>query len=451
MKYYSKLAIFLLLLLVVAFPLIGDDFEDDLFGSSDEGDALFESSDEDSMFSSGDSFIMQVEETDKELGSLLLTQEDDKVRIGGSFSFNAAPGFYWNTGTNDVEGTFSGSLDSTTFIDARISENVRAYSAYSLSYPLVDTRVVTTTPRLSFELTELFADFTYNDSLFIRAGKQVINWGVGYFYSPADLLNLSDIDPTNATESVEGPVALKLNASLGVDNLYAYVVFPPTLTDPADLAYAIKYEKVLGGTELGFGGYYRYDNPPAAMLTFSSGIGQIALFGEAMVQYGSNKTFITGPGATATYDDRFFFLGTIGGRYTYSASESDFSFSVLAQYFYNGEGYENTDMYDYAPLLIGTSQISISDLLNPGRHYVGTSVSASFSQDLSASVLLLANMTDFSGLVIPSISYSGIDNISISLSSRLNYGADGSEYIYFASSTRYFSPSLSITFGVLNF
>ena len=39
-----------------------------------------------------------------------------------------------------------------------------------------------------FHVSELFSDFQFRDTLFFRAGKQTINWGVGYFFSPADLL-----------------------------------------------------------------------------------------------------------------------------------------------------------------------------------------------------------------------------------------------------------------------
>ncbi|MDC7245626.1 MAG: hypothetical protein PQJ47_06915 [Sphaerochaetaceae bacterium] len=457
MARYSKTAVTVLLIfLCSAFTAGADAFEDELFGTSDQSESafftddeedLFGSSDEQSLFSEDGDFIVDVEQTDKSLDTLLLSEEDETVRIGGNFSFTAKPGFTWDY-DDQMEGTFSGSIETLTFIDARVSDDVRVYSSFTYDHSLAENT-------FEFAMKEAFADLTFGDNIFIRAGKQIINWGVGYFFSPADVLNLSDIDPTNVSDDVEGPVAVKMNVSLGIDNLYAYVILPPSIEDPSDLAYAVKYEKVIGGTELGFGGYYRYDNPPSAQITFSSGIGEIALFGEGVLQYGSNKTFITGNDTTATYDDRFYFLGTVGGMYTYSSSESDFSLSAVGQYFYNGEGYEDTEMYDYVPSVL--TQIELSDLLLPGRHYIGATLSASFTDDLGASVLVISNMTDFSGLVIPSITYSGIDNLSISLSANLNYGSDGTEYVFALDETyqivypRYLSPSLSITFGSISF
>ncbi len=447
----------LLLISVIFTPIFSDSLEDSLFGdtSADTSlDDMFGQSDDPFASSSEDPFIVQVQETEKSLDTLLLTQDESGLRIGGDFSFTAKPGFTWYPTTDDISATFSGSLDSSLFLDARMSEDTRFYTTLSISYPIVGNA----TNNADFSLKEIFADITYNDVLFFRVGKQTINWGVGYFFSPADLLNLSDIDPLNATGDVEGPVAIKMNAPIGIDNLYAYIILPPSLTDASDIAYAVKYEKVFSKTELGFGAYYRYDNPPAAMVTFSSGIGEIGLFGEAVLQYGSNKTFITGtsaPFGTITYDDKFFFLGTIGGNFTYSAPESDFSLSILAQYFYNGEGYANTDFYDGVPTLLFSESITIKDILNPGMHYVASNISFTFTKNLSVSVLLLGNMTDFSGIVQPSITYNGIKNFKVSLSSGITYGKDGTEFTQdftsLSDSPWSISPGVSITFGVFDF
>ena len=435
-------------------------FEEDLFGTTTEED-LFGSESDDDLFgeSSGDSFITQVEETDKSLQTILLTQDEGGVRVGGSFSFNGTPGFTWYPSEEEVDATFSGSIDSELFIDARMSEDTRVYSSFGITYPFVSPDSNPTEP--TYSLKELFADITYNDSLFFRIGKQTINWGVGYFFSPADLLNLSDIDPLNTSGDLEGPIAIKLNAPIGVDNLYAYIISPPTLTDASDLAYAVKLEKVINKTEVGFGAYYRYDNPPAAMLTFSSGLGQIAMFGEAVLQYGSNKNFIieTAPSTftTTTYKDKFFFLGTIGGNYTYTAPASDFAFSIAAQYFFNGEGYDNTDFYDEVPSLLITpgSSLSIKDLNNPGMHYAALTTSFSFNKHIGTSVTALSNLSDGSGIIIPRIIYTGIKNLTVSLDTRFTFGKDGTEYTQSMSSIGdsawSISPSVSITFGILNF
>ena len=48
---------------------------------------------------------------------------------------------------------------------------------------------------VSLALSELFADFDVDNRVFVRAGKQTVNWGVGTFFSPANLINLDEIDP----------------------------------------------------------------------------------------------------------------------------------------------------------------------------------------------------------------------------------------------------------------
>ena len=57
------------------------------------------------------------------------------------------------------------------------------------------------TEAADFSLHELFLDYTLLDKLYLRAGKQTINWGVGYFFSPADVINVGRIDPFDAEGS----------------------------------------------------------------------------------------------------------------------------------------------------------------------------------------------------------------------------------------------------------
>ena len=131
---------------------------------------------------------------------------------------------------------------------------------------------------------ELFADFQWKDWAFFRVGKHTIQWGVGYFFSPADVLNLVSIDPMDPTAEREGPISLKTHVPFGQNNAYLYVI-ANDITHPAEIAVAPKVEVVLGGYELGAGGFVQKDLPAGLMLTATGPLGKLDLFGEAVLQY----------------------------------------------------------------------------------------------------------------------------------------------------------------------
>ena len=101
-------------------------------------------------------------------------------------------------------------LDGSLFLDARPSRDFRAFAKVK-----GDVRLTESPLDPNLRLHELFADFVLGDRAFFRVGKQTINWGVGYFFSPADIINVGRIDPENPEAEREGPVALRLNLPCG--------------------------------------------------------------------------------------------------------------------------------------------------------------------------------------------------------------------------------------------
>ncbi|HWP68519.1 MAG TPA: hypothetical protein VN437_04395, partial [Rectinemataceae bacterium] len=170
----------------------------------------------------------------------------------------------------------------------------------------------------------------------------------------------------------------------------------------------------------------------------------------AMLSRGSAKTFVTGiSGAspyvltsnTASNRENLYFSASTGFMYS---SQKD-NFTVIGQYYYNGEGYSN----DNRKTLVADAQAAI--LLNPplaksymgalaslaygsGMHYAAISISKSelFFEDLSASAIVIANLSDGSGIVKPSVSWAVLDNFSLTLSPTFIFGPADGEYAFLA-------------------
>jgi hypothetical protein len=455
--------------------------------------------DEDAMFGSEDMVETVTESAAGSAVQSLLVSES--VRVGGSFSGSAESSWTWNDpweGTIDITATddygLEPALSALLFFDARPTEESRFYGSLKTSWPFTtSTSVLTTakpltTPAPGDEVTmsstsitvpevevfELFSDFSWNDSLYFRFGKQTVNWGVGYFFSPANILNLQEIDPTDPTAQLEGPVACRaLYPVPGTQhNLWAYTVFDSETMKPEDTAVAAKAEFVLGGWELGVGGYYQKDDPIRGMLTASGSVGQFSVFGEATLSRGSGRSWVTsvsptlaltGFVSTETDDESFFFQGTTGFRY----SNSDANITVMGQYLYDGEGYSNDDRearIDEAvasetaiKAILAASGQDADELFSrflkgliygSGQHYAAATFSKSelLVDDLSFSLFAMGNLSDFSGYIKPTLSYAFFDGLSLSTSASFAAGYDNGEYVVL-NDGRALSLSVSLTLG----
>ncbi|HUW71051.1 MAG TPA: hypothetical protein VMX33_12545 [bacterium] len=420
---------------------------------------------EDDLFGSGDMVETITESSQGSAVKDLLTT--DTVRVGGSLTGTVTTTWQWNDPWSNGL-TLSDSygltpeLSALLFFDGRPSESTRFYGSVKSAWPFMaktavldssGTKTGDTVDVPNLQVFELFSDFSWNDSLYMRFGKQTINWGVGYFYSPANIMNLQQIDPTDPTAQLEGPVALRAMVPIkGTQhNIWGYAVFDSATMKPEDTALAAKAELVFGGWELGLGGYYKKDDPIRGMVTAVGSIRDISLFGEATVSRGSSRTWVTEVTTdpltnfitTTTDDTSLFFKGTAGFRY----SNSTDNWSLLAQYLYDGEGYSNTDREarieeaynneDAIKATLGPNADTLFStflkglILNSGRHYAALSFSKSkfLTDDLTVSLFAMGNLSDFSVYIKPSLSYAFFDGLSMSLSPFFAFGFDSGEYV----------------------
>jgi hypothetical protein len=356
-----------------------------------------------------------------------------KLEWGGSFEsrFTAEWGWDGYAGTwDDLIAPSAATLDSRVaadlFFDARPARDFRVFGKFKAAYAydpatsdfLFDARIF-----------ELFSDFSWKDRVFFRVGKHTIQWGVGYFFSPADVLNLVSIDPKDPTAEREGPVSLKAQVPFGQHNAYLYLITNDIL-HPSEIGVAPKVELVIGGYELGLGGLYQKNLAPKGMVTVTGPLANIDLFGEAVVQYGSDRRYVRADGPYEVYriEDRWLFSGSAGATYV----NPDWNLLVCCQYFCNGQGYETFDatLAALAAAAIAAGDLSAADLLYTGRHYLAATVSWSkiLDSDFALSLLYLANLADGSGMIQPSLSWTLLEHATLTVGAQLPYGVTGDEY-----------------------
>lgn len=329
-------------LVVFNFALFSQS-DDDLFGSDDD------------FFS--DDLIEEVEDVSakSDLSKGLLF-ENGSVKIGGNFTTQIDTSFLlYADDDKDFLEHFSDTeikpnVGAYLTVDARPKQDLRMYSKFGLRYPFSSKAVseatteaidipyvgtyyktdVTTSISDWIYLKEIFTDFSIADTAFFRFGLHTVTWGTGYFFSPvSDIINTTMIDPENTQAQVDGCFNLRTQITFPDSQNCLWLYMLPAFDYAKNCAFAGKYDLVLGGWELGLGGYWKYEHSPKVTFTASGSIKKLNLFGEAVFQYGSDREWYEDKDKTAI------FKATAGFSYMWN----DPSIMIAGQYLYDGNNF----------------------------------------------------------------------------------------------------------------
>ncbi|AHC13757.1 hypothetical protein L21SP2_0317 [Salinispira pacifica] len=463
----------------------GDVNEDDLFGGSE--DDMFGGSESGggSDSGSGDGMIEEIGEPGEDDGddsqayTEFLTSE--AVQIGGSLSSSLSNYWSWSEypGSDDapddqeVNDQLGINLRGTVYLNARPSTDLRVYMKVKTSYPfssgtqvldsatyipdipetptedeegVATTSTTVETPNL--DIFEFYSDVNWNQRLFFRFGKQTVNWGVGYFWSPGDFISLVPIDPDDPEAEREGPVAIKASLPFGLNMIDAYLIGDETVREFSELGVAGKASLYLAPVEIELGAGYQKDRPFRVMSTARLPLRDITFFGEGRLSFGRQGSVVSDPGdldvepvpelPVFEEDDATYFSGTAGFLYLKSdLFESKTDLNLIAQYFFQGEGYDGSEYVRALAYGLSTGEIQSDQLGNTGRHYTALSLGLNqlFLEDLSLSSFWQANWSDMSGQINSSLTYRFFDGLSLSAGVITAYGESPSEYVSLGSFT----------------
>ena len=385
-----------------------------------------------------------------DLKTATLALESNKLRIGGSLNAELGLKYVWAdpyTKKSNVKEAFLNpevaqlrpTIGANLFFDARPIQDLKLYGKFIFEFPFeknlngkisvpkslvppngVDIPVsVNGSP--NFKIWEMYTDFSAKDIAFFRFGKHTVKWGTGYFYSPADVINISRIDPEKPTADREGPVSLRTHIVIPKTqyNIWLYLLPDTETFKPQYTAGAAKAEFVFGDWELGVGGWYRYEKAPRLITTLSGSIaGKVAVFAEGVFAWGSDYTYYKDDDALTPYTvkNKPFFQATLGGSYSNADSHTMLAF----QYYYNGFGYANTKaadrIADTAVAALGKQNFTdpslkkyenIAAMGNRGRHYIAFTVSQNKigTEDLTANLFQQFAISELEGLTTLSLNW----------------------------------------------
>ncbi len=471
------LSLILLSCFFVAFPIFAQS-DDELFGGDDDmlfggkafsesgsssDDALF---DDDDLFSDDDMFtddgIVESSTQSKDKVSSDLSKgvlfQNGSIKIGGTFNLGMTTYTVfkddWSFGESLKNTFLIPKADGQFTLDARPSENLRLYAKTGIHYPYLTeanasmlslaqtagtVMMASYTGGISdlsangvlqnlFYVKELFSDFNFGDNVSFRFGKQTVSWGAGYFYSPADVINVTKIDPENPTNQLEGPLALRSQIVFpGTQNALWIYAIPDTEYSVSDVgagtylrdtALAAKGDILLGDWELGIGGWYKYHKSPRLMLTATGTIFRnYGIFAEGVVAFGKDNVKENQWTDDYSGNRDLVWQGTIGFMRYWKNQNITFA----AQYYYNQQ-----ELY-----VENTKGKEVTYAFASGDNH-GHNLAANLSfgkvliSSLSASIFGMYNFTTQNGLASASLTYSPRNQFSVGFGPYMMFTKDNS-------------------------
>jgi hypothetical protein len=357
-----------------------------------------------------------------------IQQEIEKERVGLS-GYLQAQGSYTLTrdfvrGVRGLEDNpLAAVVQGDFLVDVRLKRSFRAFLDLSLGY--LTNRVTL------IGLKEVFVDFNIANTVYFRAGKQVLQWGRGYFWNPTDLINIEHKSFINLDALREGVFGLRsdvvfsrafhlytfLNAN-GASNLY-------------DVAFAARTEFLAGPVEFGFSGWVNGKQIPVFGADLSAPLPwRLNLTAEATISWGDIQDKMNTDGRADPIRGRLVPKVDVGLSRSFDAWDVQDRITVIAEFYYNHSGYEVNMFEKLSPADL---PLFISDYYQAG--YYGKYNAALFItinkfilSDMTLTLSGLGNFSDLSGIALVTLDYSPVNNFTLSLQLGSYLGADNREY-----------------------
>lgn len=417
--------------------------------------------DENTLFADPSATLEPEAQTNQPAEPASATAQTDSTRLkpaykfGGSFEPSLASNFVWYQPYDTMTTPdLIVKLDGQLYFDARPASFVRFYGKIKFGFPYYPVPDFTgfmssgkyyVMPYLS--LFELFFDFTVNDYLNFRFGKHTVTWGAGYFFNPADVINITAINPQDPSKQLEGPLSLRAQilvpktqnafwlyavpdinsqfvlTQLGLLDFQSSASVPLSSQTLMYTAIAGKFEFTLGPNEFSIGGWYKYEHTPRLIATWSGSIKRtVGIFAEAVLGWGSDEewsAYRTSSGSTGLASFGWYGQATIGFTYIQPVWQTGF----VIQYFYNGFGSEHPDSLSLTQWAAKKSLYGYA-----GQHYLAASITKSnlISDVVGLRLFTMWGFSDLSGLVQLMLEYTPNRYINISAGPVFSFGKEQS-------------------------
>ncbi|MFC1504652.1 hypothetical protein ACFL6D_04475, partial [Spirochaetota bacterium] len=344
-------------------------------------------------------------------------------------------------------------LDGSLFLDVRLRKNIKAFCNLNLFYSPTGqatytyyTDKLTGTPlvleetnRTAIIFKELFLDANIAHRVYFRMGKQVLQWGRGYFWNPSDLINIENKDFLNLDRAREGTYGVKTHIPFGTAfNIYSFLD-AKNAGNLDEFALAGKLEALIISTELSLSAWAKKGYFPSYACDLSSRIPlvNVDIYGEARVSYGDNAyklrretNTITNYVQYKTFEEWIPRI-SIGLSKSFDLFDINDRIMVSGEFFYNHNGYDE-NIFDDKAFVASLAASGRYKMNRHSKYYASifTSISKFILSDMTLSCNAIGNLSDSSFILTGGLSYSPVYNFALGLSFISYLGKDEREYTY---------------------
>jgi len=318
-------------------------------------------------------------------------------------------------------------------------------------------------------IKEVFIDFNIANTVYFRAGKQVLKWGTGYFWHPSDLINIEHETFTNPDALLEGVFGLRADVVFAPWwHLYTFTNLNSVGSgDIWDTAFAARSEFLVGSTEFAVSGWAKSGKIPVLGGDLSTPLPldwwtkdghTLNLTAEGTVSYGDNQAKLD-PVAGTAYSVSNQLVGKVdvGLSRTFDALNVSDRVIVSLEFFWNSDGYSQ-NMLDPAtyPVLGANGPFAFLSGGYFQSSYYGQYYGAAFvtisdfgTTNMTLTLSGLMNFSDQSGTVLAGWSWSPVNNFTLSVQLGGYLGGVNREYTVGVNPTTFALTGGNQLFGIL--
>jgi hypothetical protein len=405
---------------------------------------LAEEFDEDDFFSDEDVIVESDEIMDESIGEEM---EKESVgltgEMGSSFIYSMTRDFFLGD-QGIAENPFAVQISGDLLLDVRLMKGIKAFADMGVTYlPQGETVAYPVFNTAGFPLgyclenldtliclKEFFIDVNIARAVYFRVGKQVLQWGTGYFWNPTDVINIEKRNFFDMDALREGVYGLKLHIPFGtVVNLYGFLDMGDAEVLP-DIAVAGKAEFLFFNTELSLSLWAKDGYFPVFGMDVTSRLFDIDLRGEFSISYGDNQHKLDIDGGDIDMSDEWAPRCMLGFSAFFDLFDVEDRLSIEGEFYYNHNGYDECMFDDEA---VRNAFLAGYYIPNSYGKYYGVlfiTVNRFIVSDLVFAINVLGNFNDLSFLVSTGLVWNPVHNFTAVWTIHTALGEENREYTF---------------------
>jgi hypothetical protein len=330
-------------------------------------------------------------------------------------------------------------------LDVRLPRGTKAFGNAEVNLSGMDS---TGEMGADFYARELFVDANIARRVYVRAGKQVLQWGRCFFWNPTDLINVERKPFIEKIGGRKGVLGVRVHTVFGTRaNFYGFLDLHD-LQHVDSLAGALKAEVLLGGVEMALSVWSKRGYTPVVGFDMSSGLMGALFTLEVSLTEGPNYPTVGVQDGYLVIDERkgqWYPRVAFGTMAILDLFGVDDRLNVGIECYYNGAAHDKSileDRNEY-PLPPGTGPenqlYTKSDFFfanelyeenSNARWYAAmfSSISDVIVSDLTLDLNAIMNVNDWSSVVTGALTYRTLHDLTVGLSVSGFLGKSRSEY-----------------------